>query len=91
MENVTNVEVVQIVENGVEAREFINTLIKQGFRNCKGDDGNGGIGGCHGTVGINKLSRVDTREAVFKDVPAPRNVVIYISAVSLKADGHAKS
>ena len=32
MENVTNVEVVQIVENGVEARKFINTLIKQGFR-----------------------------------------------------------
>ncbi len=32
MENVTNVEIVQIVENGVEAREFINTLIKQGFR-----------------------------------------------------------
>jgi hypothetical protein len=32
MENVTNVEIVQIVENGVEAKKFIDRLIMQGFR-----------------------------------------------------------
>src|SRR3954463_239704 len=30
MENVTNVEIVQIVENGVEAKKFIDRLIMQG-------------------------------------------------------------
>jgi Heat induced stress protein YflT len=32
MANVTNVEIVQIVENGVEAKKFIDRLIMQGFR-----------------------------------------------------------
>ncbi len=32
METVTNVEIVQIVENGVEAKKFIDRLVAQGFR-----------------------------------------------------------
>ncbi len=32
METVTNVEIVQVVENGVEAKKFIDQLILQGFQ-----------------------------------------------------------